>query len=234
MLSLCASLLLAVSGASTAHAHELSMEAGSFGAPQEAAYGLYSDGLALGTWGFRGGVGINRVFSVVGGWHTGRTGADIYAEYGDSGYDDGSYDDGSYDDGYLFSTALRSHQVSLGAKAAWPVRSWVAPYATVQAVGWFATARLDDAPDRDDNPNQLTYRAFAPGGMAALGVQLTPVRLVGDSRLSMHLEAGYGHMGRLRFEDADNRVAGSGQPGVPLGDLRFRGLVVNAGVGVAF
>jgi hypothetical protein len=234
MLSLCASLLLAVTG--SAHAHELSVEAGSFGATADDAFGLYSDGFAVGTWGLRGGYGLNRVFSVVGGWHTGRTGADVFAEYGDSYADDYDEDDDydAYGDGYLFSTSLTTHRVALGAKAAWPVRSWVAPYATVQAIGWFATARLDDAPDRDDNPNELTYRAFAPGGLAALGVQLTPFRVVRDARLSVHLEAGYGHMARLRFEDADNRVAGSGQAGVPLGDLRFRGLTLNAGVGVAF
>lgn len=224
-MALLPTLLLLVAGGGTAQAHEVSLQAATFGAGGDADYDLFSPGLAVGSWGVGGGVSLTRIFSVVGGYQRAHSGMEVYAEYEDG--------DG-WQEELLYATSLSSHRAALGVKASWPVRSWVSPYATLQGVGWWATARFDDDPTRDDNLNQLSYAGFAPGGQALLGVQLKPLRLGGEARLSLHVEGGYGLMAPMRFEDPDNRAAGQPEAGVPLGDLRFSGFVGGLGLGVAF
>ena len=214
-------LTAALLSAPSAQAHELAFEIGSFSAPDD-AYDLFSYNPGASTVGVRGGYALSERISVVGGWHTGRTGMDVYAS------------DAAYDGMPLFSTSMTHHRASLGVKAGLPLKPWLSPYVTAQGVAWFAAARFDDDSGQDESFNELTFRGFAPGGVAALGVQITPVALGSRMALSTHVEAGYGITGNLRFRDDAGRDAAAAGAPIGIGDLDFRGFVINAGVGLSF
>ncbi len=215
----------------TAQAHDLSVDVGTFGA-NDSNYEYFSESSQIGTWGFRGGFGFTKNISLVAGWQTGRVGLDVYA----SGYGDGYEDDYAYgyDDSLLFSTQMTHNRFSLGPKLELPIRPFVSPYVTAQVVGWAATARFDDDPFNEGNLNELTFKAFAPGGIAALGVDLRPIRIRQGMRVATHVEVGYGITGKLRFKDKNARDAGADNGPVSIGDLRFQGLYASAGVGLHF
>jgi len=202
--------------------HEISLELGTFGAPDE-AWDILGDGAAVGSYGGRIGLGLTKNLSIVAGYHHAYDGGQVEGEIGDDWQE-------------LFSTSFRSHQIALGPKLRWNVKPWFAPYATVQALGWIGHARLDDDTEADDNPNQYAYTGFAPGGVGAAGVEFRPVKVTRGLRLATHLEFGYGITGQMTLRqdagtDAANR---DGDNAAELGRIGFRGFTMRWGVGVRF
>ncbi len=202
--------------------HEVSLELGTFGAP-DAAWDVLGDGYPVGSYGGRIGYGLTPNVTLVAGYHHAYDGSGVDGEFGG-------------DDRELFATSFRSHQITVGPKVRWNLKPWIAPYATVQALGWLGHARLDDDTEADDNPNQYDYTGFAPGGVAAAGVDLKPLKLAKGVRLATHLEMGYGITSRMTLtQDGGSDPANTdGDKAAELGKVGFRGFTLRWGVGLRF
>jgi hypothetical protein len=212
--------------------HEVSLELGSFGA-YDPNFDLFSESDAVGTYGARVGYGITKSLTILGSWHHGSDGVSVdYNGYSD---EEDSFEDDIYDE-ELFRTAFISDQFMLGPKLAWRIRPWIAPYATLQGVGILGRARIDDDFDHDDNPNQIRYTGFAPGGYVAGGVDIKPLKIGKDGlRLATHLELGYGITSDMTFKQEGGTDAELGSGAVAeVGTVNFRGFTMRWGVGVRF
>lgn len=203
-------LFLAALGA--AQATEIAVEHASIGAT-DPAYDAIDERDRLAGWGLRAGYTVVPSFTVVGSWSMQRRGAAYYSPVlGDQ--------EGNYYGESESATALLGHTAGLGVK--WNVieNPWVSPYVSAQGLVQVGTLKLDDDVSRDDNLNQLSARALAPGFTVVggadigLGLEELPVRPMG------HVELGYGHLAALDYGD--------------VGALKLRGLVFRAGVGVHF
>lgn len=203
--------------------HELSLELGTFGAPDPAWENL-SDGDAVGSRGIRAGYGLTPSLTLIGSWHHSADGAEIEGPGSEEEYDT------------LFRTAFLSDQFAVGPKLQWRWKRWLVPYATVQGVGWLGRARIDDDFDDDANINQYQFTGFAPGAMVTAGLDLIPTRVGRRVRLASHLEAGYGVTSRMTLTQAggSDRANTDGEKAVELGAVGFRGFALRWGVGVRF
>lgn len=202
--------------------HEISLELGTFGAP-DPSWEIIGDGSPVGSYGGRVGYGLTKTLSIVAGYHHSYDGSQVEGEVDDD-----------WDE--LFSTSFRSHQITLGPKVRWNIKPWVAPYATVQGIGWIGRARIDDDTESDDNPNQYAYSGFAPGVLGAGGIELRPVKVTKGLRLATHLELGYGHTAQMTLtQDGGTDPANDdGDNAAELGRVGFRGFTLRWGVGVRF
>ena len=81
------------------------------------------------------------------------------------------------------------------------------------------TARFDDDPSQDDNPNQITLHGASVGFAAAAGLSLRIPSTRGFT-VSHYTEFGYEAMTPLSLGTA--------------GDIAFRGLHIRSGLGVRF
>ncbi|MEY3212034.1 MAG: hypothetical protein RIT28_2515 [Pseudomonadota bacterium] len=193
-----------------AQATEFSVERAALGAA-DPAYNTIDERDLFAGWGLRAGYTVVPSLTVLGSWSMQRRGASYDAPLVQA------------EESYSASesaTALLGHTAGLGVK--WNVleNPWVSPYVSGQGLVQVGTLKLDDDLDRDDNINQISARAIAPGFSVAagadvgLGLEELPVRPMG------HVEIGYGHLAALDYGD--------------LGALHLRGLIVRAGVGVHF
>lgn len=204
---------------SVSQAHELSLETGAYNAPDE-GYRIFNDHGAVQTQGVRAAFDLSEHWSVVGSWATANEGQSVETDEAVP----------------LFVAAFRHHRFASGPRFSWAVAPWFVPYASVQAVFWTGTARLDDNPDVEDNPGQYTFRGFSVGGQAMLGAFVEPITIgKGEDapRLGIYGELGYGYNSRMSFTDPENRDLAT-KEAVSLGDLQFHGLVGNAGVSFRF
>lgn len=196
--------LLAAPGAALAAQNEVSLELGSFASP-DPDWELFSESGHLPTQGLRLGWALHDRIALVGGWHRGARGMTL-------GDEAGSQSD--------FVAAFCAHTLGVGAKADWPLASWFAPYATAQATGLLGTVRLDDDPEDDDNLNQLSHTAFAPGAMATAGLEFRLPLREDALAAATSFELGYAWFAPLSYD--------------ALGSLAFRGLVLRWGLGARF
>lgn len=204
------------------HSHELSFVIGREGVVEDGVFEeLVQDG-AVAPMGVRAGYGLAGPWSVVGGWQRSQQAQWLGVPYGEDGFE-------------TVGQAFAVQQITAGVKVQRPVRAWVAPYATLQGSLLLGRYLLDEDLDQDDNLNQLRSRAAAVGGVAALGIDLRPVK-VGPVRLGSHLELGYGAHSRLRFEAGpeDDRPLDADGETASLGAVALRGLHVQWGVGLRF
>ncbi len=223
--ALCLTVALAAPAAAAPradHSHELSFVIGREALVEDGVFEeLIQDG-AVAPLGVRAGYGLAGPWSLVGGWQRSQQAQSLGVPYGDDDFD-------------LVGQAFDVQQLTAGVKVQRPVRSWIAPYATVQGSLLLGRYLLDEDLDQDDNLNQLRSRAAAVGGVAALGVDLRPVK-VGPVRLGSHLELGYGAHSRMRFDagpEADRPLDADGET-ASLGAVAVRGLHVQWGVGLRF
>lgn len=209
---------LFLSSLSVAEATELAVERAALGAT-DPAYDAIDDRDRLSGWGLRVGVEVAPSFTVVGSWSMQRRGASLWSPSASGAMLTSPYGD-EYSDTDDADIALLGHTGGLGVK--WNVldNPWVSPYLSGQGLVQVGTLKLDDDSARDDNLNQITSRAVAPGfsvvagADVGLGLEELAVRPMG------HVEIGYGHLAALDYE--------------ALGALHLRGLIVRAGVGVEF
>lgn len=197
-------LLLALPAPALAADREVSLELGSI-ASSDPQWDLFSDSPRLPTQGLRIGWPVHDRVALVAAWHRGAQGSTLGGE--GTGQSD-------------FVAAFSAHALALGAKADLELTPWFVPFATLQALGLLGTVRLDDDPDDDHNPNQLSHSAFAPGALAAAGLEL---------RLPLHhdafaaatsLDLGYALLGPLHYDT--------------LGPLHLGGFTLHWGVGARF
>jgi hypothetical protein len=205
---------LAAAGSANGGDHEVSLELGSLGSRDE-SWSIFSDYDQLGSVGGRVGYALGPRWSVLGDYQVGRYGESLVSEPED------------YSDDYEYSEAgldITIHQLSIGPKYDVMVKHWLRPYATVQGLGLMGRLRLTE-----DDEDPTRYSDIAPGGLAALGVDLVPGRKRRSVHAASHLELGYARAFALNFEDRD-----AGNEPVAIGDLKLGGLYVRWGVGIRF
>ncbi len=172
---------------------------------------------AVNTIGISGGYGINRNLTLMVGLHHRKYVNDTYI----------------YDfDGEDPTTSFSATQLSVGPKYSVELKSWLRPYATAQAVAWMGTLSADEDLDEEENLNELSWSAFAPGIKAAAGFDIIPLK-VGKVEVATHMDFGYGAALNLEFTDENGRI-GNGKTGASVGNLNLNGFHVNWGVGIHF
>ena len=209
-------LMLSFFGA--AQATELSVERAALGA-SDPAYDVIDERNRLSGWGLRAGYTVVPSLTVIGSWSMQRRGAS-YTSPSASGEMTSLGGGNDYAQFDYTDVALLGHTAGLGVK--WNVleNPWVSPYVSGQGLVQVGTLMFDDDSERDDNLNQQSVRAIAPGfavvGGADIGLGLEGMAV----RPMGHVELGYGHLAPLDYGE--------------MGALQLRGLIVRAGVGVQF
>jgi len=203
---------------------EVHLVTGSF-ASGDRHFGLYSPNDHIGASGARLGLRVAGRWSLVGDY-TRRT---VVSEYSEPMVDNAS-DTAEHP---TLTASFTGQQVTLGPKFQANPLPWLGTYGTARGLLFFGTTHLDDDPTTDDNPNQLTARARAPGFVAAAGIQVNPVLEQRSVRPSGFFEAGYGWTRPLAFVDDTIQEHSSSAP-ASMGSLTFRGAYIQAGVGLRF
>lgn len=124
------------------------------------------------------------------------------------------------DAGGTFDTAFDQVHARVGVRAAWTPSPWFSLYGAAHGQGLYGALRLDDDPDDDQNPGQLTASGFAGGAGLAVGAQA--IAPTGSPAVSVlfHLEAGYALYTPLALGE--------------MGEVDTSGATVRAGVGLKF
>ena len=195
---------LALPGTALGATREVRLELGSIAAP-DPDWNLFSDADRLSTQGLGVGWTFHDHLALVAGWRRGAHGMTVGGE--STGQSD-------------LTATFGGHLFSLGAKADWTIAPWFAPFATARAAGLLGIVRLDDEPDDDENLNQITHAAFAPGALATAGAEFRLPFHDGAFAAATSLELGYAWLAPLSYD--------------PLGDLAFRGFTLTWGAGVRF
>lgn len=193
--------------------HEASLELGTLGSRDPNA-DLFSYSDLLQSGGGRLGYAVADQWTVVADYQFGRHGDRLEADSGDGGYS-------------LSLMDLTLHQLTVGPKFSLELTPWLRPYATVQAMGVAGRLRLGEDPDEPED--RARFWSMAPGGVAALGVDLSPGKKRQAVRFGSHLEMGYGYATALSFSDRD-----AGNDAAEIGDMRLGGFYLRWGVGVRF
>jgi hypothetical protein len=215
---------LPVAQAEERPAHAAHFVVGSYHSNDE-AFDLYSPNDAIGAMGLRLETDLKGPISLVGSY----TRKQVSSEYFDSLVEN-SASNLDREEAALVA-GFAGQQITIGPKVHYAVKSAISVYAVGQALAFVGTSRLDDDPGADDNINQLTMRGWAPGFVAAGGVELMPK--VGPLKTSTFLEMGYNWTAQLDYSDEAIRENGTNEPAA-MGDLAFRGYYVQFGVGVRF
>lgn len=164
------------------------------------------------SFGARVGVAMGEHLSILGSYHYGSTGADVFSSDWD--------DEGIDPPGDGFTMAYFGHGLAVGPKVSSRINRIATGYATAQLSGQLATIRVDADDVLDDDATQLQERGFAPGAVAALGAEFN---LPFNRRAwtpAAHVELGYGHTLNMTFDT--------------FGQMNFSGFYANWGVGVRF
>jgi hypothetical protein len=212
----------------TAHASEREKNAvqlvyGGYGSGDD-AFEFYSPNDSLGAAGIRGERDLGANLSLTGSY-TRRT---VASEYYDGLVESDRMPE--RDEAALVA-AFTGQQITLGPKLRVDLKRNLSPYVVGQGLAFIGTSRLDDAPYTDGNPNELQARSWAPGFVAAGGLEYSP--RIGPVRLSTFFELGYNWTAQMGFTDRNIRENGTNAP-ADMGDLAFRGLYVQTGLGIRF
>jgi hypothetical protein len=176
------------------------------------AYDLFASHDGMISFGFAGSYRLARNLVVVGSWHHVRQGAEVYVGGTDTTLD-------FQPQNQSFRAALLAHEVALGARVDVPIEDLFFPYVSVVGELMPSRARLDDVPDRRDNPTQVQASALHMGGLVTGGAEL---RLVPEARvqLALSLELGYAWLTRDEIGE--------------LGEMKPGGFVSRLGAGIRF
>lgn len=216
------SLLALLAAPADAADNELSFELGSIGTMDD-RFDLFHDRELFGTMGVRGAVAVHDRVNIVASWQHAGTGNQVEVE-GESSDDEYSYQ--------TFQAAYHGHHVTLGPKADVELWDWAFPYVTVQGAMFFGRVLLDDDPEHDDNPGQLKASAVSPGGVAALGMDIVPVKTRGGAvGFGSHVELGYGLTAASSYKAKP--ASGNGER-AEIARFGFGGFYLRAGVGLYF
>jgi len=207
-------------------AHEFHLVTGSY-ASGDRHFEFYSPLNNIGSSGARLGIGLKGPWTLTAGY-TRRT---VVSEYFNSLVESNN-DELDRDDAALI-TGFTGQQVTLGPKFQIDPKPWLGTYITTQGLLFMGTSRLDDDPTTDDNRNQLKAFDWAPGFVAAAGVQLNPQIRRSPVQLSSFLEMGYNWTAALKLTDENIGEHGTNEP-ASMGELTFRGYYLQAGVGIKF
>lgn len=212
--------ILLLAGAAQAAGHELSVESIRIGSPDLAWQQQFDHRGRLGGLGLRVGYAPLERVQVFGSYQRTRRG--VAHEVLNEGYDwetsEPTLTIPGADQGFV--SAYYGHTAALGVRYDLALTPYFQPYAAAQGLLHVGTIRLDDDLEVEDNPNQLSSRAFAPGVALGLGgdLQLAPEEW--PVRPNLRLEMGWAYTSSLDFGD--------------LGELRFGGFYGRLAAGVTF
>jgi len=127
--------------------------------------------------------------------------------------------------------AFIGQQVTFGPKVRFTRSHALSPYLAAKGLAFFGTSRLDDAPEVEDNANELKARGWAPGFVAAGGVEFAPN--VGAFTPTAFMEMGYNWTAQLELRDENIAEHGTNEPAL-MGDMAFRGFYIQLGMGLRF
>ena len=208
-------LLLLSSSLALAADYEISAEVGRLDVAK-GGYELFGSEYGITTMGVRLQYIKNQNLSFNASYHRWVDGGRV--QFGDYYYEDTEISGGpGVDEG--FHTGFWGNLVGLGVRGGVDLWGWLSPYGTVELRGMRVTARFDDDPSQDDNPNQITLHGASVGFAAAAGLSLRIPSTRGFT-VSHYTEFGYEAMTPLSLGTA--------------GDIAFRGLHIRSGLGVRF
>jgi len=158
------------------------------------------------TWGVRGGYAVHDRVALFGSLHTGQRGQDV--------------SDGV---GANFVSAYNATTLTLGAKADADLGDTFAPYVSAGLLLHHGLIRLDDDPNRRDNPGQIisSSASFGATAMAGFEIRFLPGE---DIQPAIHIEAGL--QGVLPHDYLYN--------GDSMLNLGYLGPVFHGGAGIRF
>lgn len=200
--------------------NEVSLEIGTLSGADD-TFKLLTGDDAVTTRGLRGAYGLTDHVSVMGGIHHAAFGSTV--DY----YSARTTWDGAESGGM----ALYLTQFTLGPKLHFEPRERLSVYGTVQGELLHGVLKMDSNIDEPDSAIESRLRDSAPGGLAALGVEILPFH-VGKASVGTHLEMGYAAAFALRFTD-EAGVDPAGEP-LAVGDVEARGFHLRWGLGVRF
>lgn len=188
--------------------HEVAVELGTL-ANSDTDYDVYTSMNAMPSWGLRGAFAFHDRLAVTAGWHRVRRGSDLYAP-----------NSGGFNDTAIGRAAFTANELTLGLRADVQLSRVILPYVNVQGLALQGTSRFDDDPADEDSPGQVKTTALAFGFMPMGGVELRIPKDDAPFTVGWHIEAGYGWVSALDFEE--------------LGDMKPGGFALRSGMGVKF
>jgi hypothetical protein len=207
-------------------AHEFHLVTGSYGTGDR-HFEIYSPLSSIGASGARLGIGLKGPWSIM----TGYTRRSVVSEYFDSMV--GSNPTEIERDEAALITSFTGQQVTFGPKLQIDPKPWLGTYVTAQGLMFMGSSRLDDDPTTDENPNQLKSFGWAPGFVAAAGIEVNPQIKASPVQLSSFLEMGYNWTAAFELSDENIDKYGTNEP-ASMGELSFRGYYMQAGIGIKF
>jgi hypothetical protein len=155
---------------------------------------------------------VHHNVAIVAAWHHVRQGAVVIAS-------EGTQETGAPANLDSFTAAYFGNELTAGVRGDIPIQDIFFPFLKAQGLVMTSLVRLDDQPDVNDNPGQVSYTGASPGFMATAGVE---VRIPPDLpvQVGLELEMGYGWLATTDLDD--------------LGEMTPGGFVVRSSVGVRF
>ncbi len=216
--------VLPTAAASEREKNAVQLVIGSY-ASNDDAFGLYSPNNVIASPGFRAERDLRGPVSLVGTYTRKRVASEYFDSLVESDQADVEREDAA------MVAAFTAQQLTFGPKVRLDLGRALSPYLVGQGLVFIGTSRLDDDPTREGNLNELKARSWAPGFVAAGGMEFSP--RVGPVHFSSFLEMGYNWTAQMNFTDENIREHGTNEP-ADMGDMAFRGFYVQLGLGVRF
>ncbi|MFK7929827.1 MAG: outer membrane beta-barrel protein [Myxococcota bacterium] len=185
--------------------NELSLEGGT-NRIADPDFRTFARGAAMPTWGIRGGYAVHDRVALFGSLHTGQRGQQV--------------SDGTANG---FRTAYNATTLTLGAKADADLGETFAPYVSAGLLLHHGLVRLDDDPNRRNNPGQIlsSSASFGATALAGFEIRFLPGE---DIQPALHVEGGL--QGVLPHSYLFN--------GESMLNMGYLGPVIHAGAGIRF
>lgn len=179
------------------------------------------------TGGFRLGYKVTDNVDMLGSVHWGTQGNDSYDYYYDYEYDEYV---GNGMSGY--EVQVSETLIHVGPKISWNINSWLAPYATAQALVVHNRLQMSDNGTFDEDSNTLIDASgMGFGATGALGLEIRTKPIAKKAQLFFYGETGATGATAINFA---LEGAGAGESDINIGDLGYGGGYFRVGAGTKF
>ena len=178
------------------------------------------------TGGFRLGYQVTDNVDMLGSVHWGTQGNDSYDYY----YYEYEEPDNSSLSGY--ETQVSETLIHIGPKFSWNINSWLAPYATAQALVIHNRLQMSDNGSFDEDSNTLIDASgIGFGATGAVGLELRARPIAKKAQLFFYGESGATGSTAVKFA---LEGAGTDETDINIGDLGYGGSYFRVGAGMKF
>ncbi len=202
----------ASTGAERSHPFEVSLELGGLYNGDD-AYTLFDSTRMMPSRGVRLGYRVHDRLVVVGGWHRVRRGAEVTLGTDDT---DADFDN----ERRVFVAAYFADEFTVGPRIDVAISDILYPYALGQVMVMRGVMKLDDQPNIDTHSGQIRESGISPGLLGVAGVEVRLPDVSAPVRIALHIEAGYGWLGRASYGD--------------FGRMKPGGFAIRSGLGLRF